>query len=96
MPPTNKTRTVGRPRGFDRDKVIEQVLKAFWMHGYDGTSMSIIKSVTGLEAPSIYGAFGNKESLFKTCIESYNNKTRPFHLKAVAQPTSLLVAKCLL
>jgi hypothetical protein len=96
MSPTNKTRTVGRPRGFDRDKVIQQALEASWMHGYDGTSMSIIKSATGLETLSIYGAIGNKESLLKTCIESYNNKTRPFHLKAVAQPTSLLVAKCLL
>jgi AcrR family transcriptional regulator len=96
MPPTNKTRTVGRPRKFDRDKVINLALKAFWMHGYDGTSMRILESAMGLEAPSIYGAFGNKESLFKTCIESYNNKTRPFHLKAVDQPNSLLVAKCLL
>jgi AcrR family transcriptional regulator len=96
MPPTNKTRTVGRPRGFDRDKVIEQALKVFWMHGYDGTSMAMLKSATGLEAPSIYGAFGNKQSLFKTCIESYNNTVGLFHVKARTQPTSLLVAKCLL
>lgn len=96
MPPTNKARTVGRPRGFDRDKVIQQALKVFWMHGYDGTSMAMLKSATGLEAPSIYGAFGNKQSLFKTCIGKYRDITKPIHDKALSQPNAWLVAKCAL
>ena len=96
IPQTIKPRKVGRPRKFDRDKVIEQAMKAFWMHGYEGASMRILVSATGLEAPSIYGAFGNKKQFFETCIESYAKKSRPFHEKAISQPDSRLVAKCCL
>ena len=55
--------------------------------------MSILKSAMGLEAPSIYGAFGNKQSLFKTCVESYRKKTLAIHAKAMSQPDSRLVDK---
>ena len=96
MPLKNKTRPVGRPRKFDRDKVVNVAMKAFWTHGYDGTSMRILESATGLEAPSIYGAFGNKQQLFETCIENYREKARPIHDKAISQPDSRLVAKCCL
>ena len=96
MRTASKTRTVGRPRKFDSDQVINLALKAFWMHGYDGTSIRSLESATGLAAPSLYGVFGNKQRLFKTCVESYRKKTRPIHDKALSQPDSRRVAKCCL
>ena len=86
----------GRPRKFDHDVVLDMVMKAFWQHGYEGTSINLIESKTGLAAPSLYAAFGNKRQLFTKSVERYREKSRPIHEQALAQPKSLLVAKCFL
>lgn len=44
---------------------------AFWQHGYEGTSMSALTDTMGISAPSLYAAFGSKESLFYEAVELY-------------------------
>ncbi|MFI5623848.1 TetR/AcrR family transcriptional regulator [Nocardioides sp. NPDC051685] len=61
----------GRPRSFDEDAVLDAVMRAFWEHGYEGTSVATLEAATGLKAPSLYGAFGSKEVLYQTVLERY-------------------------
>jgi AcrR family transcriptional regulator len=61
----------GRPRAFDPEDVLEKALCVFWQKGYEGTSMPDLTAAMGINRPSIYAAFGNKESLFRKVVELY-------------------------
>src|SRR5215472_10707400 len=64
-------RVRGRPRSFDFDAALDRAMMLFWRQGYEPTSMSDLGRVMGLNAPSIYAAFGNKEGLFLRVLERY-------------------------
>lgn len=66
---------MGRPRTFDRDEAITQSLHLFWEHGYDATSLNLLKANIGqgITAPSFYAAFGSKQALFNEVMQHYLN-----------------------
>ncbi|WP_310618987.1 TetR/AcrR family transcriptional regulator [Flexibacterium corallicola] len=61
----------GRKPKFDRNDVLDAAMRVFWKKGFAGTSMSDLTDATGLNKPSLYGAFGNKEALFLAGLERY-------------------------
>lgn len=61
----------GRPRKFDEHEVLVLARNAFWQSGYQATSMDILTEATGLNRPSLYGAFGDKHALFVRLMEEY-------------------------
>lgn len=63
--------TRGRPRGFDRAKALEAATQAFWQHGFEATSIADLTRAMGIGAPSLYAAFGDKKSLFREVVASY-------------------------
>jgi len=70
----------GRPRSFDTDVVLDNVLKVFWKHGFQNTNLSELTRVTGLSKPSLYAAFGNKKSLYLIVLERYINLLGEMHV----------------
>jgi AcrR family transcriptional regulator len=70
MDGTEKSR--GRPRSFDPDTVLDKAQEVFWRQGYDGTSYADLTAATGLNKPSLYAAFGDKEALFAAALDRYN------------------------
>lgn len=62
---------MGRPRQFDRDAALTRAMHLFWEHGYEATSLSRLKTVLGISAPSFYAAFGSKEALFQEAVQRY-------------------------
>lgn len=78
---------IGRPRGFDREAVLDAAMRAFWERGYEGTSMSYLAAVMGLNAPSIYAAFGDKMSLFKAAAARYADGLMQHRAKAFGGST---------
>ena len=64
-------RTRGRPRKFDRDKVLDRAMAAFWAKGYSGTSLDELTASMGINRPSLYSAFGSKLDLFLAVIDRY-------------------------
>jgi TetR/AcrR family transcriptional repressor of nem operon len=62
---------VVRPREFDEATVIQQALGVFWKKGFDGTSVQDLVEATGLQRGSIYGAFGDKRTLFLAALDAY-------------------------
>lgn len=90
------TAAVGRPRAFDMQIALERALEVFWTKGYDGASLSDLTSAMGINKPSLYSAFGNKEQLFLKSIEFYENRPCGFFKPALAQPTAYEVAEYML
>ena len=88
--------TVGRPRAFDSDIALEKALNVFWRKGYDGTSLADLTEAMGINKPSLYSAYGNKEQLFLKAIELYENRPCSFFLPALEKPTAYEVAEYML
>ncbi|REG83348.1 TetR/AcrR family transcriptional regulator [Marinomonas pollencensis] len=61
----------GRKRSFDRDIALDKAMRIFWNNGYAATSVANLTSELGINTPSLYAAFGNKEQLFKEVIAHY-------------------------
>lgn len=66
---------VGRPRAFCTEKALDSALTVFWKKGYEGTSLPDLTEAMGINRPSMYAAFGNKESLFMKALERYKEKS---------------------
>lgn len=64
----------GRPRSFDRDAALRRAMEVFWAKGYDNASMAELSAAMGVAPPSIYAAFGDKESLFREAVELYESE----------------------
>jgi AcrR family transcriptional regulator len=88
--------TVGRPREFDPDEVLETALELFWEHGFDGVSISALTDATGINRRSLYAAFGSKEELFGKAVQRYLDGPGGLVAKALHQPTACAVARTLL
>jgi AcrR family transcriptional regulator len=89
-------RSVGRPRQFSEDEALEAAMKAFWRQGYEGTSLSDLTSATGLNRPSLYAAFGNKEALFRKALDRYADTHMAFMRSALEEPTAREAVEALL
>ncbi len=61
----------GRPRAYDPDQALAQATAAFWDAGYSATSLDDLSAATGMNRPSLYGAFGDKRALYLKSIEGY-------------------------
>ncbi|CAM4283422.1 TetR/AcrR family transcriptional regulator [Bordetella tumbae] len=70
-PSTPRTPKRGRPVSFDRDEVLGQAMGVFWAKGFAGASMSDLTAAMGIASPSLYAAFGSKESLYRAALEHY-------------------------
>jgi len=65
----------GRPREFDIDVALEQVMEAFWERGYEATTVADLMEATGLQKGSLYKAFGDKHSLYVASLKLYLEQT---------------------
>jgi AcrR family transcriptional regulator len=70
MPEAKQTER-GRPRGFDRDAALERAMRLFWRQTYEGTSLADLTAAMGINAPSLYAAFGSKDALFREAVAHY-------------------------
>lgn len=86
----------GRPREFDLDDALAAALRVFWTKGYEGASLSDLTEAMGITRPSLYAAFGNKESLFRKALDLYEREKLAYVGEALAAPTSRQVAERLL
>ncbi len=61
-----------RPRQFEEEVVLAAVQAVFWDNGYAGTSLDDLVAASGLGKGSLYGAFGDKRSLFLRVLREYD------------------------
>lgn len=71
----------GRKRAFDEEAALTAAMNVFWQKGYVATSLSDLTQSMGINKPSMYSFFGNKEALFIKATQCYiDNKMQP-HIK---------------
>jgi AcrR family transcriptional regulator len=87
---------MGRPREFDRERVLDEAMEVFWRHGYEGATIAELTDAMGINPPSLYAAFGSKEGLLKAALDRYSAKRAEFMREALAAPTARKVAELLL
>src|SRR6202046_5006859 len=87
---------MGRPREFDTDTALEKAMRLFWAKGYEGTSVGDLTETLGISRPSLYAAFGDKQSLFHAALERYAAGPAGYVAVAIAKPTAREVAEHLL
>ncbi len=61
----------GRPRCFEREDALRKAMNVFWCKGFEGASLSELTTAMGINSPSLYAAFGSKETLFLEAVELY-------------------------
>ena len=88
--------TVGRPRAFDVDEALDEALKIFWRKGYEGASLPDLTRAMGINRPSLYAAFGNKEALFRKALDRYHDGPAAYVREALEEPTARAVIGALL
>jgi AcrR family transcriptional regulator len=71
MVQNSERRPRGRPRAYDAEKALAQAMGAFWDAGYAATSLDDISAATGMNRPSLYAAFGDKQAIYLKAIERY-------------------------
>jgi AcrR family transcriptional regulator len=76
-PDTGAAKPRGRPRSFDREKALERAMQVFWKQGYEATSIHDLTRAMGINPPSLYAAFGDKERLFMEAVERYQRECGP-------------------
>ena len=77
-PPDAPPRGRGRPRVFDRNEALGLATRLFWLKGYDGTSIVDLTDAIGIEAPSLYAAFGSKKELYAAALQHYGETYEGF------------------
>lgn len=87
---------VGRPRNFDPEKALEKALRVFWRRGYEGASLPELTKAMGINRPSMYATFGNKEQLFKKAVDRYCVEPTAHLEECLAEPTIRKVAERLI
>ena len=86
----------GRPRAFCVERALDRALRVFWQKGYEGTSLSDLTEAMGINRPSLYAAYGNKEALFRKALDRYADGSAHFLSRSMEQPTSRAVVEHLL
>src|SRR5271154_4917814 len=90
------TRPLGRPRSFEVGKALEAAMKVFWRKGYEGASLTDLTKAMGINRPSLYAAFGDKEALFRKVLDCYEAGPAAYFSEALSQPTARAAVEQLL
>ena len=86
----------GRPRAFDVDEALDRALEVFWRQGYEGTALSDLTAAMGINRPSLYATFGNKEALFRQVLDRYAQGPASYAARALKLPRARDVAEALI
>ena len=91
-----KSGRLGRPRAFDPDRALDRALQVFWRKGFEGASLTDLTEAMGINRPSLYAAFGDKEALFRKALDRYGHGPAAHLRQALKQPTARRVVERLL
>src|ERR1700760_668791 len=66
----------GRPRAYEPDVALAKALDLFRKDGFAATSLDDLSAATGMNRPSLYGAFGDKRELYLKSYQRYRADAR--------------------
>jgi len=68
----------------------------FWAKGYEGTSIADLTAAMGINPPSLYAAFGNRETLFRKALDRYEARRGEIFDEAFTAPRARVAIERLL
>jgi AcrR family transcriptional regulator len=66
----------GRPRAYEPEVALGKALDLFRKDGFAATSLDDLSAATGMNRPSLYGAFGDKRELYIKSYQRYRDDAR--------------------
>jgi AcrR family transcriptional regulator len=66
----------GRPRAYQPEVALGKALDLFRKDGFAATSLDELSAATGMNRPSLYGAFGDKRELYIKSYQRYRDDAR--------------------
>src|SRR4051795_5728000 len=66
----------GRPRAYQPEIALGKALDLFRRDGFAATSLDELSAATGMNRPSLYGAFGDKRELYIKSYQRYREDAR--------------------
>lgn len=82
----------GRPRAYKPEEALSRAMNTFWKAGFSGTSLDDLSDATGMNRPSLYGAFGDKRALYLTTLDRYITLSKAAMAKALDPERTLAEA----
>lgn len=76
-----------RKREFDTDTALGAAMEVFWEKGFESASLVDLTSAMGIQRPSLYAAFGDKNELFESALRRYNT-WHASHIRSLLQHAS--------
>lgn len=73
--------------------VLDRAMTVFWRKGYEGASLVELTDAMGINPPSLYAAFGNKEGLFRAVLERYDARRQALMDRVLMAPDPHAVAR---
>src|SRR3954453_9055908 len=67
----------GRPRDYQPEVALGKALDLFRKDGFAATSLDDLSAATGMNRPSLYGAFGDKRERYIKAFAPYRTDARP-------------------
>ncbi|ETR78397.1 TetR family transcriptional regulator [Afipia sp. P52-10] len=74
----------GRPRAYQPEVALERAMDVFWTEGFSATSLDALSAATGMNRPSLYGAFGDKRDIYLKAYAHYRDRARTRMAEAIA------------
>jgi AcrR family transcriptional regulator len=71
--PAAASKRRGRPRTYEPEVALGQALALFRKDGFAATSLDDLSAATGMNRPSLYGAFGDKRELYIKAYRRYRD-----------------------
>jgi TetR/AcrR family transcriptional regulator, copper-responsive repressor len=71
--PPASSRRRGRPRAFDTTAALGRARDVFWRQGYAAASLDDLAGAMGINRPSLYAAFGDKQSLYVAALAGFSD-----------------------
>jgi AcrR family transcriptional regulator len=86
----------GPPKAFDIDSALDAAMLVFWQKGFEGTSLSDLTEAMGINRPSLYATFGDKQSLFRRAVDRFVEQGQSVFVESEAELTARRFAERLL
>lgn len=83
---------MARPKEFEVDEALEAALNVFWDYGYTATSLNDLMKNMGLNKGSLYGTFGDKQTLFLMALDRYETRSLQQMQEILERPGSVKAA----
>jgi AcrR family transcriptional regulator len=87
--PAAEPKRRGRPRAYEPEAALGKALDLFRKDGFAATSLDDLSAATGMNRPSLYGAFGDKRELYIKSYARYRADSRAAIADALKTPAPI-------